>query len=349
MKLYIVHADAPSLTIVASHIAKVARRLGHEVLQKTYPDLVDLRMHKPDGILYVYPVNPPMSGRFAAFYSTQSLYLKQQQQLWYGTTEGTPWGEPARYPMWYYIRFVANSMYTATKLQELNYNVIDIVHHGYDPDEVKEALDYAPTLRKRLERDHPGKIYFAVVEGGHARKGWGNLLDAVAALPDNVKDRVLILAIAPPKIADEVAKRDLGNRVKIVGEFGKVVRRNVLALMAAADYVIVPSLAEGFGLPLLEANAVGRPAIFCRYQPLTEFADVDANITFPYDELREIVDNGVEFELHTYDVSYLTEAIAKAVEIYGTTEYDDRARRVQEAVKDLDINELYPRILRHFA
>ncbi|MGC8584191.1 MAG: glycosyltransferase [Thermoproteus sp.] len=349
MKLYITYADAPSLSVVANHVAKVARRDGHQVLMRTHPDLADLRAFKPDGILYIYPVNPPMAGRYAGFYSTQSLYLPDSRQLWYGTTEGTPYGEPARYPMWYRIRFVANSMFTASKLQEVGYNVVDVVYHGYDPDELKEALDYAPVLRKKIEADFPRRVYFAVVEGAHARKGWSQLLDALTRLPPEVRQAIAVFAVAPQKIADEIAKRDLSDVIKITGEFGKLTRRNVLGLMAAVDYVIVPSMAEGFGLPLLEANALGKLAIHCWYQPLSEFSNRDGNIVFHYDEVKEIVDSGVEFELHVYDVQYLADAIASAVEIYRSGDYDKRAALVRESVKDMDIYTLYRRLLSHFA
>jgi glycosyltransferase involved in cell wall biosynthesis len=347
MRLYIAYADAPSLSVVANHVAKVARRAGHEVFMRTYPDLMEYRMLKAEGLLYIYPVNPQMAGRYAGFYSTQASYMPEESQLWYGTTEGTPWGLPASYPMWRMIRFVANSMYTASKLQEVEYRVVDIVHHGYDPDEMREALDYVEVLRRKVERDFQGRVIFSVVAGGHVRKGWSQLFDALTKLSDQVRQRVAVLAVAPQKVVEEIQKRGLADTVKVVGEFGKMIRRNVLAAMAVADYVIVPTLGEGFGMPLLEANALGKPAIHSWFQPLSEFSNKECNITFPYDDVKEVVDNGVEFELHVYDPEYLADAITRAIEIYGTADYDKMAAKCVESVKQMTIYELYPRLLSH--
>ena len=82
MKLYIAYADAPSISVVASHVAKVARGAGHEVFMRTYPDLMEFKMLKAEALLYIYPVNPPMAGRYAGFYSTQASYMPEERQLW---------------------------------------------------------------------------------------------------------------------------------------------------------------------------------------------------------------------------------------------------------------------------
>jgi len=98
MRLYIAYADAPSLSVVANHVAKVARRAGHEVFMRTYPDLMEFKMLKAEGLLYIYPVNPPMASRYAGFYSTQASYMPEESQLWYGTAEGTPMGPASVVP-----------------------------------------------------------------------------------------------------------------------------------------------------------------------------------------------------------------------------------------------------------
>ncbi len=63
--------------------------------------------------------------------------------------------------------------------------------------------------------------------------------------------------------------------------------------------------------------------------------------------MKEIVDNGVEFELHDYDPQYLADAIVEAVNLARTGEYEERAKRAYEAVKDMTITNLYPRLLKY--
>jgi glycosyltransferase involved in cell wall biosynthesis len=275
------------------------------------------------------------------------MFAKWLKQLWYGTCEGTPYGEPAKYPAWYQIDFIANSLFTANKLTEVNYHVIDIIHHAYDPDENKEAIEYADFLRKKIERDFSGKVIFAIAEGAHKRKGWEKLIQALKLIPDNVREKFVILAIAHKATIDKVLPDAPEKSIYVVGQFGEMARKQVLALFAIADYVLVPSLAEGFGLPVLEANSLGRLGIFVNMEPYNEFADTKANITFPWDTIKEVIDNGVEFELHDYDPQYLADAITEAVDMAKSGEYEERAKRAYEAVKDMTITNLYTKIIKY--
>jgi len=347
MKVLIIHAKSPSLSTVANHLAKVARLMGHDV--RVMSDYVhqDFLFYKPDAIIWIEPVNVPMSSRYAGQYSTNKMFAKWLKQIWYATCEGTPYGEPARYPAWYQIDFIANSLFTADKLMEVGYHVIDIVYHAYDPDENKEAIEYAKFLRKKIERDFPGKVIFAIAEGPHKRKGWDKLVQALKLIPDNVREKFVILAIAHKSTIDKVLPDAPEKSIYVVGQFGEMTRKQVLALFAIADYVLVPSLAEGFGLPVLEANSLGRLAIFVNMEPYNEFADVKANITFPWDTIKEVIDDGVEFELHDYDPQYLADAIVNAVDMARSGEYEERAKRAYEAVKDMTITNLYTKIIKY--
>ncbi len=347
MRFAIYHANAPSLSVVANHIAKIVRKNGHDV--RVYHDYVhqDFLLYKPERIIWVFPVNPVMAGRYAGQYSTIKVYSKTIKQVWYGTTEGTPYGVGSDFPMWYSIDFIANSNYTAQKLMEKNYRVVDVVFHGYDPEELKNAQQFGERYRAKIERDFPGKIYFGVVEGGHKRKGWDKLADAVNMLDNSIKSKIVIFAIAPKEIQEKILSNTDQNVVKVVGEFGKLQREQILGFIYAMDYLIIPSLGEGFGLPLLEANAMKRLAIYCNYMPLSEFSDIRANITFPYDNVIEIIDNGIEFELHNYDPQYLADSIKEAVEIKESGEYEKRAEKSYDAVKDMTIENLYPKIIKY--
>ena len=98
MKILIIHAKSPSLSTVANHLAKVARSMGHDV--RVMSDYVhqDFLFYKPNAIIWIEPVNVPMSSRYAGQYSTNKIYAKRLKQVWYATCEGTPYGEPAKYP-----------------------------------------------------------------------------------------------------------------------------------------------------------------------------------------------------------------------------------------------------------
>ncbi len=82
-------------------------------------------------------------------------------------------------------------------------------------------------------------------------------------------------------------------------------------------------------------------------EPFNEFADVKANITFQWDTINEVVKDGVEFELHEYDPQYLSDAIVEAIDLARSGEYEDRAKRAYEAVREMTITNLYTKLIKH--
>lgn len=57
----------------------------------------------------------------------------------------------------------------------------------------------------------------------------------------------------------------------------------VLQAYRDADLVSFPSTYEGFGLPIIEANGIGRPVLTSRLAPMTEVAADAAHLVDPYD------------------------------------------------------------------
>jgi alpha-1,3-rhamnosyl/mannosyltransferase len=70
---------------------------------------------------------------------------------------------------------------------------------------------------------------------------------------------------------------------------GYLPTREIRALMAASTALILPSLEEGFGLPVVEAMAAGLPVICSRGSALEEVAGGAAILVNPLDT-RSIAD-----------------------------------------------------------
>ena len=88
-----------------------------------------------------------------------------------------------------------------------------------------------------------------------AQKGISHLLDAAAAVPHA---SFAIAGDGPDRAALEarVAALGIGDRVRFLGH-----RRDVAALLAAADLFVLPSLYEGLPLAVLEAMIAGVPVV----------------------------------------------------------------------------------------
>jgi glycosyltransferase involved in cell wall biosynthesis len=93
----------------------------------------------------------------------------------------------------------------------------------------------------------------------YAVKGHSHLIDALALLADGHANVHLAIA-GRGNLADslQVRARELGlaDRVHLLG-----LRSDIASLLAAADLFVLPSLAEGLPLALLEAMFAGRPIV----------------------------------------------------------------------------------------
>jgi glycosyltransferase involved in cell wall biosynthesis len=117
-------------------------------------------------------------------------------------------------------------------------------------------------VRRELDIEPQDK---AVLFVGHnwLRKGLPTLAKAIARDED---DRlVLVVAGMGDKQARSEISEQLGTRVRFVGTWARMAE-----LYAAADVLVLPTLHEPFGLPVLEAMACGLPVIVSRSAGVAE-------------------------------------------------------------------------------
>lgn len=67
----------------------------------------------------------------------------------------------------------------------------------------------------------------------------------------------------------------------IMGDYGS---ERMNALYNAADVFVLPSAGEGFGVPIIEAQAAGCPAIVTDFSSMSELIDHDARYLIPIDQ-----------------------------------------------------------------
>lgn len=158
---------------------------------------------------------------------------------------------------------------------------IAVVPHGVDA--AASAPADAAARRSRLGASGAYALFIGGIE---PRKNLERLVAAVAAVPDArlvvaggpvrwfpAGERALDLAIAalPPHARARIVR---------VGYVGDDDRR---ALLDGAALLAYPSLAEGFGLPVLEAMAAGVPVLTSDRSALPEVAGDDAILVDPLD------------------------------------------------------------------
>jgi glycosyltransferase involved in cell wall biosynthesis len=111
-----------------------------------------------------------------------------------------------------------------------------------------------PALRMKLLEGRSGFLVLTLARL-HEQKGHADLLAAAAQVPD----ATFVLA------GDGPLRGELEQRARQLGVAGRCVflghRRDVPALLAAADVFVLPSLYEGLPVSVLEAMAAGRPVV----------------------------------------------------------------------------------------
>lgn len=112
----------------------------------------------------------------------------------------------------------------------------------------------------------------------------------------------------------------------VILSVGYLETREIRALMAASQALVLPSLEEGFGLPVAEAMAAGLPVICSRGSALEEVAGDAATLVNPLDT-RSIAD-GIEEVLD--DPAWAARQREKGLERSRVYDWDTTAARTLE-------------------
>jgi glycosyltransferase involved in cell wall biosynthesis len=104
-----------------------------------------------------------------------------------------------------------------------------------------------------------GEGYVVAFSGHDPRKRVELALEAVLALgPEAPRLKVLAAAGVPPGFEKRAAPALAAGDVELLG---RLPRRELWSVLSGASALVYPSVAEGFGLPVLEAMSVGVPVI----------------------------------------------------------------------------------------
>ena len=166
----------------------------------------------------------------------------------------------------------------------INSNLIDIVPEGVD------INLYNPYLKPRTD----DIIRFLLIGKYEIRKSVNECLEAFASVYGNNPKYELI--VKSDFFKDPTAKHnELTNKIKSLGvnnihlRWGYQTREELINLYRYSNIFLFPTKAEGWGLPLIEAAAVGLPLITTYYSAQTEFLqDIKTSCSFVPYELNDI-------------------------------------------------------------
>jgi glycosyltransferase involved in cell wall biosynthesis len=159
---------------------------------------------------------------------------------------------------------------------------VNVISNGYDPKIFKPD---GPCFRPEGSR----KFVFLFVGGAIARKGVDLLLDAYKSTFDESEDVSLVLLVSGAAgayqhnsfVAGIRAAAADSTRPHILPIFETIADSALADLYRGADAFVLPYRGEGFGMPLLEAMACGKPVITTAEGPAKEFCDESNSYLIP--------------------------------------------------------------------
>lgn len=162
--------------------------------------------------------------------------------------------------------FIAISQVTKNDLQKIHNipeNKITVIHPGLSPEFVEPFVDRdeeVVKIKKKYGLDRPYILYLGTVE---ERKNIVRLIRSYSLLKNKYHiDHILVIAgkdgYGADSVDHEIISLGLKNFVKKTGYIAGNEKR---PLLAGADLFVLPSLNEGFGLPIIEAMSTGTPVV----------------------------------------------------------------------------------------
>jgi glycosyltransferase involved in cell wall biosynthesis len=157
------------------------------------------------------------------------------------------------------------------------------IHHGVDHS--RFGLPADPALAReevRVQFGIDGR-YVLYVSNHQRKKNTERLVEAFAAVAAGQPDVTLVMTgWHTPRfglVLDLIERLRLRSRVRVLGH---VPDDSLPSLYAGAAVFALPSLHEGFGLPILEAMACGAPVLTSNVYALPEVAGDAAELVDPY-------------------------------------------------------------------
>lgn len=246
---------------------------------------------------------------------------------WYSTS----------YARWYsflFRRLAAEAVHLIAVSQYTKDRIVQLL--GRDPDDITvvpngASLRLTGTSEAAAAAEAltlPSRRYVLSVSSLEARKNLGAILEAWREAQRSLPEEVWLVLAGAQADASVFGKQNLGTVPARVHFTGYVPEHHLAGLYSGASLFLFPSLAEGFGLPLLEAMSCGLRAITSYTSSLPEVGGDAATYVDPAN-VREIAEAIVRRLPEQSAAAAPWEPSLTQAARFG---WDDAARRTEEVL-----------------
>jgi glycosyltransferase involved in cell wall biosynthesis len=332
---------ATSVINQADMIKKLLKSKGLDTYYQSTVSVYDIKADKNIAFLWFTLATVRYLGDAVFPY----IYCKKPKAI-YVTIEGVPTKANTLCSNLPKLDLIANSKFTKDCLQRAGLKVIDVVHHAVDIERCQAQTKSSFTIRKKWENEYGDRTKIIYVGRNDPRKALDRLAKALHMIPDELKEKMVLLLFTE----GDVKALTCQNNVINVGSFGSISYDQVLQLIGASDYLVFPTISEGFGLPVLEANAMGIPAIHAWIPPLSEFSSKEFNFVFGHQGEHMVNNANIQYWVfHEYRPEKLAEMMCQAITTHqeNNKEYKKFAFEAMRHAEKWDYKIIYPKLLRH--
>lgn len=215
-------------------------------------------------------------------------------------------------------------------------NKISVVHNSYDPLwSMPSSKKRNQSLLKKYKISGPFIVFIGTIQ---KRKNLGLVCEAINKWCNAKKNRDLKLVVVgqkskfSPNELNASLDFDEKGRVQWLGHLGKA---DLISIVQSSEALVFPSLAEGFGIPVLEGFAAGVPVIASNRTSIPEVAS-DAAFLFDPTSVDDLVQ---AFDTILFNKDFCKNLIERGKE---------RAKQFSWETSSLETKNIYEKVIKNF-
>jgi glycosyltransferase involved in cell wall biosynthesis len=330
--------EAASFKNQSALLCKTARRLGFEVEERDISQPANFKKDYFDRTIFL----APLWMRYVTDAVRLSCPWLSKHFTFYGPVDGPFMLNVSFFKVLEQIETITTSKWCVEQIHKSGAKVDGFIYHGIDPDDFKFKKEQIQQQREHWTKaNHDAHVFFSNCNPIH-RKGFHHLAKALTLMEQtNRNDYLFVLHTGKQKalaIAPELAK---AQHLIIEDLYNTLPFRQIALKTASADCYVMPSLLEGFGLPLLESAAAERPAIFVDAGPMNEILSNVEGYPIPFSSIKVEEWKGPQChaQLHDYDPQELANAMIHVLD--HQEEAREKGKRARKRAEDFHYWKVY--------
>jgi glycosyltransferase involved in cell wall biosynthesis len=330
--------DAASFKNQSFLLFKTAVRLGFEAEERDIMQPADFKKDYYDRCIFL----APLWNKYVVDAVRLSCPWLSKHFSFYGPVDGPFTLNVSYFNLLKNMEVITTSKWCVEQIRKSGAKVDGFCYHGINHEDFKFKKEQIIQQRQHWSKENPDLyVFFSNCNPIH-RKGFHHLAKALKLMEQTGRtDYVFVLHTGKAKalaIAPELAK---AQHLIIEDLYNTLPFRQIALKTASCDCFVMPSLLEGFGLPLLESAAAERPAIFIDSAPMNEILSPVEGYPIPFTSIKQEEWKAPQCyaQLHDYDPQALADAMIHVLD--HKEEAREKGKRARKRSEDFDYWKVY--------